>query len=66
MMLRLKATGFRHPVEHLVVQGGHSEPLDEIPKMEAFRKMIEDAGFKSTSVEPILGGLVAIHGGWKI
>ena len=27
---------------------------------------IEDAGFKSTSVEPILGGLVAIHGGWKI
>ena len=36
MMLRLKATGFRHPVEHLVVQGGHSEPLDEFPKMEAF------------------------------
>ena len=27
--------------------------------------MIDEAGFKSTSVEPILGGLVAIHGGWK-
>jgi len=36
MMLRLKAKGFRHPVEHLVVQGGHGEPLDECPKMEAF------------------------------
>lgn len=36
MMLRLKAKGFRHPVEHLVVQGGHGEPLDEFPKMEAF------------------------------
>ncbi|GHB98153.1 acyl-CoA thioester hydrolase/BAAT C-terminal domain-containing protein [Thermomonas carbonis] len=36
MMQRLKASGFRHPFEHLVVQGGHSEPLDEFPKMEAF------------------------------
>ena len=36
MLLRLKAHGFRHPAEHLVVQGGHSEPLDEFPKMEAF------------------------------
>ena len=36
MVRRLKAHGFRHPAEHLVVQGGHSEPLDEFPKMEAF------------------------------
>jgi pimeloyl-ACP methyl ester carboxylesterase len=36
MMRRLKANGFRHPAEHLVVQGGHAEPLDEFPKMEAF------------------------------
>ena len=36
MMLRLKANGFGHPAEHLVVQGGHGEPLDEFPKMEAF------------------------------
>ena len=42
------------------------ESIRRFPRMAAFRAMIEDAGFKSTSVEPILGGLVAIHGGWKI
>jgi demethylmenaquinone methyltransferase/2-methoxy-6-polyprenyl-1,4-benzoquinol methylase len=42
------------------------ESIRRFPKMEAFRGMIGEAGFKSTSVEPILGGLVAIHGGWKI
>ena len=42
------------------------ESIRRFPKMDAFRAMIADAGFKSTSVEPILGGLVAIHGGWKI
>ena len=36
MMLRLEANGFLHHSEHLVVQGGHGEPLDEFPKMEAF------------------------------
>jgi len=36
MMQRLEKHGFRHPAEHLVVQGGHNEPLDEFPKMEAF------------------------------
>lgn len=41
------------------------ESIRRFPKMEAFRAMIEDAGFKSTRVEPILGGLVAIHSGWK-
>ena len=42
------------------------ESIRRFPKMEEFRRMIGDAGFRSTSVEPILGGLVAIHGGWKI
>jgi demethylmenaquinone methyltransferase/2-methoxy-6-polyprenyl-1,4-benzoquinol methylase len=42
------------------------ESIRRFPKMNAFRQMIGEAGFKSTSVEPILGGLVAIHGGWKI
>jgi demethylmenaquinone methyltransferase/2-methoxy-6-polyprenyl-1,4-benzoquinol methylase len=42
------------------------ESIRRFPRMEAFRGMIGDAGFKSTSVEPILGGLVAIWGGWKI
>lgn len=36
MMRRLQAHGFRHPAEHVVVPGGHAEPLDEFPKMEAF------------------------------
>lgn len=36
MMQRLETHGFRHPFEHLVVQGGHGEPLDEFPKMETF------------------------------
>ena len=42
------------------------ESIRRFPKMEPFQRMIEQAGFKATSVEPILGGLVAIHGGWKI
>jgi len=42
------------------------ESIRRFPKMEPFRRMIEEAGFTATSVEPILGGLVTIHGGWKI
>ncbi len=42
------------------------ESIRRFPRMEEFRRMIGEAGFRSTSVEPILGGLVAIHGGWKI
>ena len=42
------------------------ESIRRFPRMSAFKAMIEDAGFRSASVEPILGGLVAIHGGWKI
>jgi demethylmenaquinone methyltransferase / 2-methoxy-6-polyprenyl-1,4-benzoquinol methylase len=64
--------------EHLIPKIGKAVAKDEesyrylvesirrFPKMEPFRRMIEEAGFKATSVEPILGGLVAIHGGWKI
>ena len=64
--------------EHLIPKIGKTVAKDEdsyrylvesirrFPKMDAFRAMIGEAGFKSTSVEPILGGLVAIHGGWKI
>jgi demethylmenaquinone methyltransferase / 2-methoxy-6-polyprenyl-1,4-benzoquinol methylase len=42
------------------------ESIRRFPRMEEFKRMIGEAGFKSTSVEPILGGLVAIWGGWKI
>jgi demethylmenaquinone methyltransferase/2-methoxy-6-polyprenyl-1,4-benzoquinol methylase len=41
------------------------ESIRRFPRMPAFRAMIEDAGFTQTRVEPILGGLVAIHSGWK-
>jgi demethylmenaquinone methyltransferase/2-methoxy-6-polyprenyl-1,4-benzoquinol methylase len=42
------------------------ESIRRFPKPEAFRQMIADAGFVRTGVEPMLGGLVAIHSGWKI
>ena len=42
------------------------ESIRRFPRMEQFKTMIGEAGFKSTSVEPILGGLVAIQGGWTI
>lgn len=42
------------------------ESIRRFPSMPAFEAMIGDAGFKRTRVEPILGGLVAIHSGWKV
>jgi len=42
------------------------ESIRRFPPMEAFRAEIEQAGFVQTRVEPTLGGLVAIHSGWKI
>ena len=42
------------------------ESIRKFPPMPAFRTMIEQAGFRHTRVEPIMGGLVAIHSGWKV
>jgi demethylmenaquinone methyltransferase/2-methoxy-6-polyprenyl-1,4-benzoquinol methylase len=42
------------------------ESIRRFPRPEEFRRMIAEAGFVRTSVEPMLGGLVAIHSGWKI
>jgi demethylmenaquinone methyltransferase/2-methoxy-6-polyprenyl-1,4-benzoquinol methylase len=42
------------------------ESIRRFPPMERFREMIARAGFAQTKVEPILGGLVAIHSGWKV
>jgi len=42
------------------------ESIRRFPPMPAFAGMIADAGFARVNVEPILGGLVAIHSGWKI
>lgn len=36
MMRRLQAHGFPHVAEHVAVDGGHAEPLDEFPRIEAF------------------------------
>ncbi len=42
------------------------ESIRRFPPMPEFERMIRAAGFERTKVEPILGGLVAIHSGWKI
>jgi demethylmenaquinone methyltransferase/2-methoxy-6-polyprenyl-1,4-benzoquinol methylase len=42
------------------------ESIRRFPPMHEFKAMIEKAGFVQTKVEPILGGLVAIHSGWKV
>jgi len=42
------------------------ESIRRFPPMPEFERMIRDAGFVRTRVEPILGGLVAIHSGWKV
>jgi demethylmenaquinone methyltransferase/2-methoxy-6-polyprenyl-1,4-benzoquinol methylase len=41
------------------------ESIRKFPKMPEFQAMIREAGFTQTKVEPIMGGLVAIHSGWK-
>jgi demethylmenaquinone methyltransferase/2-methoxy-6-polyprenyl-1,4-benzoquinol methylase len=42
------------------------ESIRRFPDMPTFAGMIRDAGFVQVKAEPILGGLVAIHSGWKI
>ena len=42
------------------------ESIRRFPDMAAFERMIAEAGFANTKVEPIMGGLVAIHSGWKV
>ncbi|MDE0877671.1 MAG: class I SAM-dependent methyltransferase [Sphingomonas bacterium] len=42
------------------------ESIRRFPDMPTFEAMIQEAGFVQTRVEPMLGGLVAIHSGWKI
>jgi demethylmenaquinone methyltransferase/2-methoxy-6-polyprenyl-1,4-benzoquinol methylase len=42
------------------------ESIRRFPDMDKFKAMIAEAGFGQVRAEPILGGLVAIHSGWKI
>ena len=42
------------------------ESIRRFPRPNAFRNMIAEAGFIRASAEPMLGGLVSIHSGWKV
>jgi len=42
------------------------ESIRRFPRPEAFRQMVTQAGFARAAAEPMLGGLVTIHSGWKI
>ncbi len=42
------------------------ESIRRFPKPAAFKAMVANAGFVRIAAEPMLGGLVAIHSGWKI
>jgi demethylmenaquinone methyltransferase/2-methoxy-6-polyprenyl-1,4-benzoquinol methylase len=42
------------------------ESIRRFPRPNAFRAMVADAGFVMAAAEPMLGGLVTIHSGWKI
>ena len=42
------------------------ESIQRFPRPAAFKEMVGDAGFVRAAAEPMLGGLVTIHSGWKI
>ena len=42
------------------------ESIRRFPRPNAFKSMVQDAGFIRAAAEPMLGGLVTIHSGWKI
>jgi demethylmenaquinone methyltransferase/2-methoxy-6-polyprenyl-1,4-benzoquinol methylase len=42
------------------------ESIRRFPKPNVFKAMVADAGFARAAAEPMLGGLVTIHSGWKI
>ena len=42
------------------------ESIRRFPRPAAFRQMVADGGFLRANAEPMLGGLVTIHSGWKI
>ena len=42
------------------------ESIRRFPRPPAFRAMVAEAGFVRANAEPMLGGLVTIHSGWKI
>ena len=53
-------TGDRDAYQYLV------ESIRKFPKPDAFKRMIEAAGFRRVSVTPMTGGIVALHSGWRL
>jgi demethylmenaquinone methyltransferase/2-methoxy-6-polyprenyl-1,4-benzoquinol methylase len=42
------------------------ESIRRFPKPQAFAGMMEAAGFRRVSFQPITGGIVALHSGWRL
>jgi demethylmenaquinone methyltransferase/2-methoxy-6-polyprenyl-1,4-benzoquinol methylase len=42
------------------------ESIRRFPKPAAFADMIRNAGFRRVSHQPLTGGIVAIHSGWRL
>jgi demethylmenaquinone methyltransferase/2-methoxy-6-polyprenyl-1,4-benzoquinol methylase len=42
------------------------ESIRRFPRPQGFKRMVTEAGFVRAAAEPMLGGLVTIHSGWKI
>jgi demethylmenaquinone methyltransferase/2-methoxy-6-polyprenyl-1,4-benzoquinol methylase len=42
------------------------QSIRRFPRPEAFKRMVANTGFVRAAAEPMLGGLVTIHSGWKI
>ena len=42
------------------------ESIRRFPKPEAFSAMIRAAGFRRVSAQPLTGGIVALHSGWRL
>ena len=42
------------------------ESIRKFPKPEAFAAMIREAGFARVAHQPITGGIVALHSGWRL
>ncbi|XP_059636927.1 2-methoxy-6-polyprenyl-1,4-benzoquinol methylase, mitochondrial [Cornus florida] len=53
-------TGDRESYQYLV------ESIRRFPPQEKFASMIADAGFRNVEYENLVGGVTAIHSGWKI
>jgi demethylmenaquinone methyltransferase/2-methoxy-6-polyprenyl-1,4-benzoquinol methylase len=42
------------------------ESIRKFPRPAAFADMIRDAGFRRVSFQPLSGGIVALHSGWRL